>query len=91
MTQANVIIYLTTYCPYCEMAKKLLDRKGVTYTTIDVTGNDALRLELVDKTGGRRTVPQIFINDVSIGGYDDLAALDKAGKLDELLNPSSRP
>lgn len=73
------------------MAKKLLDRKGVTYTAIDVTGNDPLRLELVDKTGGRRTVPQIFINDVSIGGYDDLAALDKAGKLDELLNPSSRP
>ncbi|MDA5192355.1 glutaredoxin 3 [Govanella unica] len=81
----QVEIYTTTYCPYCVSAKALLQRKGVAYTEIDVTGNDALRLALLERAGGSRTVPQIFINDRHVGGSDDLHALDAAGKLDPLL------
>lgn len=82
---AVVEVYTTTYCPYCVRAKQLLDAKDVDYTTIDVTGDDAARIALVEKSGGRRTVPQIFINGTAVGGYDDLRALEEAGKLDEML------
>jgi glutaredoxin 3 len=82
---AKVEVYSTTYCPYCVRAKQLLDAKDVDYTEIDVTGDDAARVALVEKSGGRRTVPQIFINGQSIGGYDDLRALEESGKLDGLL------
>ncbi len=82
---AKVEVYSTTYCPYCVRAKQLLDAKDVDYTEIDVTGDDAARIDLVEKSGGRRTVPQIFINGTSIGGYDDLRALEESGKLDGLL------
>lgn len=81
----KVEVYSTTYCPYCVRAKQLLDAKDVDYTEIDVTGDDAARVALVEKSGGRRTVPQIFINGQSIGGYDDLKALEESGKLDGML------
>lgn len=82
---AQVEIYTTDYCPYCVRAKQLLDMKDVDYTEIDVTGDDAARVALVEKSGGRRTVPQIFINGRAIGGYDDMRALEESGKLDSLL------
>lgn len=82
---ANVEIYVTNYCPYCVKAKRLLDAKDVDYTVIDVTEDDAAREALVIKSGGRRTVPQIFINGQAIGGSDDLHALEDKGELDKLL------
>jgi glutaredoxin 3 len=81
---AEVIVYVTDYCPYCTRAKGLLKRKGAAFTEIDVTGDDDKRRWLVEKTG-QRTVPQIFIDGVSVGGSDDIHALDRAGKLDPLL------
>lgn len=86
---AKVDVYTTTYCPYCVRAKQLLDTKDVDYTEIDVTGDDAARINLVEKSGGRRTVPQIFINDQPIGGYDDMRALEETGQLDQLLAADS--
>jgi glutaredoxin 3 len=81
---ADITIYTTRVCPYCVAAKRLLKERGATYREIDVTGDDAKRAWLVETTG-RRTVPQIFFGDEAIGGYDDLAALDKAGRLREKL------
>lgn len=81
----KIEIYTTQICPYCVRAKDLLKRKGISFEEIFVDGDDALRLEMMQRAGGRRTVPQIFINDQHIGGCDDLYALDHAGKLDELL------
>ncbi len=82
----EIIIYSTTYCPYCTRAKDLLNRKGATdIQIIDVTDSGDLRAEMMEKSGGKRTVPQIFINREHIGGFDDLSALDKKGKLDDLL------
>jgi glutaredoxin 3 len=82
---AKIEIYSTTYCPYCVRAKALMDAKDLDYTEIDVTGDDDARMALVEKSGGRKTVPQIFINDLSVGGYDDLRALEESGKLDHML------
>ncbi len=82
---AKIEVYSTNYCPYCVRAKDLLKRKGAEFTEIDVTNDDDGRIALVERAGGRRTVPQIFIDDAHIGGFDDLAALDKAGKLDNLI------
>lgn len=82
---AKVEVYTTNYCPYCVRAKQLLDIKDVTYSEIDVTGDDAARMALVQKSGGRKTVPQIFINGVAVGGYDDLRLLEEQGKLDTML------
>ncbi len=82
---AKVEVYSTQTCPYCVRAKSLLDAKDVDFEEIDVTGDDEARMELVAKAGGRRTVPQIFINGQSIGGYDDLRALEETGKLDQML------
>jgi len=81
----KVEIYTTNWCPYCAMAKSLLDDKGVAYSEIDVTDDPARRNEMVARAGGRRTVPEIFIDGKIIGGFDDLHALDAAGKLDDLL------
>jgi glutaredoxin 3 len=82
----KVTIYTTPVCPYCVRAKALLKQKGVSdYTEIDVSQDDQLREEMTKKSGGRRTVPQIFIGDVHVGGSDDLYALDQEGKLDALL------
>ena len=81
---SKVEIYTTRFCPYCIMAKQLLGRKGIAYQETDVSGDDAARRMLRDRTG-RRTVPQIFINGQSVGGYDDIAELDRQGKLDPML------
>jgi glutaredoxin 3 len=80
----DVRIYTTTFCGYCVAAKRLLGARGVAYEEIDVTGDHAKRAWLVEATR-RRTVPQIFIHDQAIGGYEELAALDRQGKLKELL------
>jgi glutaredoxin 3 len=80
----GVRIYTTTFCGYCVAAKRLLGARGVAYEEIDVTGDYAKRAWLVEATR-RRTVPQIFIHDLAIGGYEELAALDRQGRLKELL------
>ena len=80
-----VEIYTTPICPYCHAAKRLLDKKGVSYNEIDVSRDPALRSAMMERAGGRRTVPQIFVGGVHVGGSDDLHALDHAGKLDPLL------
>jgi len=78
-------MYSTAVCPYCQMAERLLRGKGVTeIEKIRIDSDPALRDEMMQKTG-RRTVPQIYIGDTHVGGYDDLAALDRAGGLDPLL------
>lgn len=82
---SKVEIYTTNWCPYCAMAKSLLNEKGVAYEEIDVTDDPARRNEMTERAGGRRTVPEIFIDGKIIGGFDDLHALDAAGKLDGLL------
>lgn len=82
---AEVIIYRTTYCPYCDQAKRLFKDLGVEFTEIDVTEDHDMRLKLVEMTGGRRTVPQVFIDGLSVGGYTDVVALQKEGKLERLL------
>ncbi len=81
---AKVRMYTTTICPYCIRAKMLLKGKGVAYEEINVSGDHEMRAWLV-KTTGRRTVPQIFIDDEAIGGFDELRALDRAGELDKKL------
>ncbi len=81
---AKIEIYTTPYCPYCHAAKALLSGKGQKFTEITVE-NPALRAKMTARANGRRTVPQIFIGDTHIGGYDDLAALDMRGGLDPLL------
>ena len=78
-------MYTTAVCPYCQMAERLLRAKGVEIEKVRVDLEPARRAEMMQKTG-RRTVPQIYIGDTHVGGYDDLAALDRAGKLDPLLN-----
>lgn len=82
---AKVELYTTSYCPFCTRAKALLNRKGVEFDEIDVTDDDDLRETMVKRAGGRRTVPEIFINDRIVGGYDELRALDLEGDLDALL------
>lgn len=81
---AKVVVYSSAQCPYCVMAKQLLDRKGVKFTEIRVDSDPGKREEMMKKSR-QRTVPQIFINDEPIGGYTDLAALERAKKLDTLL------
>jgi glutaredoxin 3 len=81
----KVVIYTTRFCPYCVRAKQLLTRKGAAFEEIDVSGDWAARDALVEKAGGRMTVPQIWIGDTHVGGSDELAALERASKLDALL------
>lgn len=83
-TPARVVVYTTSYCPYCTRAKLLLRSRGVAFDEVDVTGDDERRAWLVQQTG-RKTVPQIFIDGRPIGGSDDLAALDRRGELQKLL------
>jgi glutaredoxin 3 len=80
-----VEIYTTPTCPYCVAAKRLLTKKGIPFTDIDVSRDPALRAAMTQRANGRRTVPQIFIDGKSIGGSDDLHALDYDGKLDPML------
>jgi glutaredoxin 3 len=81
----KITIYTTPICPYCVRAKSLLKKKGAEYEEIDVFMDARARTEMEEKTGGARTVPQIFIGDTHVGGSDDLYALDHTGKLDPLL------
>ncbi len=80
----KVTIYTTPVCPYCAAAKTLLSNRQVNFTEIDVSTRPDLREEMIRRSG-RRTVPQIFIGETHVGGYDDLAALDGAGRLNALL------
>lgn len=82
---AKVLMYTTAVCPYCQMAERLLRAKGVEVEKVRVDLEPQRRMEMMEKTG-RRTVPQIYVGETHVGGYDDLAALDRAGKLDLLLN-----
>ena len=81
---SKVQIYTTNWCPYCHAAKSVLDEKGVAYDEIDAT-DPTVRMDMVQRAHGRRTVPQIFIGDHHVGGYDDIAALERRGQLDPLL------
>ncbi len=80
----NITLYTTPVCPYCTRAKDLLKRKGQSWTEVDVS-DPTEREKMIIKAKGRRTVPQIFIGDIHVGGFDDLAALDRQGELDKLL------
>jgi len=82
---AKVELYTTMFCPYCSRARSLLQKKGVSFDDIDVMMDDDKRAEMIERAGGRRTVPQVFIDGQHIGGSDELAALDRDGKLDPLL------
>jgi glutaredoxin 3 len=84
---AKVLMYLTASCPYCQSADRLLQEKGVTVEKVRVDLEPARRAEMMQKSG-RRTVPQIWIGELHVGGCDDLYALDRAGKLDPLLKAS---
>ncbi|MFZ6757213.1 glutaredoxin 3 [Undibacterium sp. Ji50W] len=84
----HVVMYSTAVCPYCNMAERLLKSKGIDdIEKIRVDLDPSIREAMMQKTG-RRTVPQIYIGDTHVGGFDDLSALDRAGKLDPLLNPA---
>jgi glutaredoxin 3 len=80
-----VTLYTSPLCGYCHAAKRLLATKGVSFTEIDVSADRDRRAEMVQRAQGGRTVPQIFIGDAHIGGFDDMNALDRAGKLDAIL------
>jgi len=80
----EILIYTTKICPYCVMAKRLLDKKGAAYTEINVDTQAGLREEMMRKTK-RRTVPQIYIGDLHVGGFDELYALEQQKRLDALL------
>lgn len=83
---AKVVAYTVDYCPFCKKAKAFFKEKGIDFEDIDITATeDIMRVKLGEMTGGKTTVPQIFINDVSIGGYTDLKTLSESGKLDEML------
>lgn len=82
---AQVVMYTTAVCPFCVRAKALLKKKGVAFEEVDLNEQPERRAEMLDKSEGRRTVPQIFINDQHVGGCDDLYALETEGRLDALL------
>jgi glutaredoxin 3 len=82
---SKVVLYTTMMCPFCYRAKQLLEDKGIPFTEIDVGMDPGQRDEMVARSGGRRTVPQIFVGGTHVGGSDDLYALERAGKLDALL------
>jgi len=84
MSAPAVVMYTTSWCPYCERARKLLARKNVDFSEVDIESAPEKRAEMQQKSG-RRTVPQIFIGDTHVGGSDDLLDLEDAGKLDALL------
>lgn len=84
-TAPKIIVYSKSYCPFCTMAKEMLKRKGVAFETIDLEKNPDRMTEMLAKSNGSKTVPQIFVGDKHIGGYSDMADLDKKGELDTLL------
>jgi glutaredoxin 3 len=81
----EVELYTTMWCPYCARARRLLDRKGVAFTDIDIEAEPERRAEMIRRAGGRSSVPQIFIDGEPIGGSDELVALDRTGRLDAML------
>ena len=83
---AKVEIYYWTTCPYCKRARALLDEKNVEYIGYDITGDDSAREKMIKRTGGPKSVPQIFIDDEHVGGCDDLYAMDGRGELDRKLS-----
>jgi len=90
MADARVVVYSTPFCGYCSAAKRLLTAKGTDFTEIDVMFEAARRDEMIERSGGRRTVPQVFIDGRHVGGFEDLSALDKTGELDRLLATPAR-
>lgn len=82
---AKVEVYSSMWCPFCYRAKKLLKDKGIDFQEIDVDGDPKVRADMRDRADGRHTVPQIFINNQGVGGSDELAALERSGKLDAML------
>ena len=82
----GIVMYSTGWCPYCVRARALLERKGLAFREIKIDEDPAERDAMLARSGGRRTVPQIFVGHHHVGGFDDLYALDKAGKLDELIS-----
>jgi len=82
----SVTIYTRQFCGFCVAAKRLLDQKGVSYEEIDASGNPGRRQEMIERSNGGRTFPQIFVGDTHVGGCDDLFALERSGKLDGLLS-----
>jgi glutaredoxin 3 len=86
----RVLMYTTAVCPYCVRAKALLQRKGVEFEELRIEGHRELIREMIERSG-RRTVPQIFIGDHHVGGFDDMAELDAYGKLDPLLGLGPQP
>lgn len=85
---AKIEIYTSPWCGYCARAKALLDRKGIAYEEIDVTTTPGAREQMITSAEGRRTVPQIFVNGRHLGDSDEIAALERAGQLDAMLNPA---
>lgn len=86
-TMSEVVMYSTGFCGYCQRARNLLERKGIALREIKIDEDMQERATMLSKSGGRRTVPQIFIGERHVGGFDDLAALDRSGELDKLLRP----
>ncbi|MCW8933201.1 MAG: glutaredoxin 3 [Gammaproteobacteria bacterium] len=84
MSQAEITVYYAPFCPYCSWAKQLLKKKNVEFTMINVNDAQEIRQEM-EQRAGQTSVPQIFIGDTHIGGYDDMAALDDKGELDPLI------
>jgi len=82
---AKIEIYTKFLCPFCTRARKLLETKGVAFEEIDISAGGPRRSEMLDRSGGRQTVPQIFIDGAHVGGCDDLLALDRVGRLDPML------
>jgi glutaredoxin 3 len=85
----DIVMYSTAWCGYCQRARNLLERKGVAVREVKIDEEPGERELMLQKSGGRRTVPQIFIGERHVGGYDELAALDRSGELDKLLAPAS--
>jgi glutaredoxin 3 len=85
MVMVKIEIYTQVFCPYCDRARALLERKGVEFEEFDAPRGSQARKDATERSGGRTTVPQIFVDGQSIGGSDELSALDRAGKLDALL------
>ena len=81
----KVIIYTTRICPFCLLAKRLFLEKDVVYQEVDILMDPEARADMIEKSGGRTTVPQIFVDDFHVGGSDDLYALEEEGRLDDLL------
>ncbi|MBD2353810.1 glutaredoxin 3 [Tolypothrix sp. FACHB-123] len=86
---AKVEIYTWRTCPFCIRAKNLLNKKGVEFTEYSIDGDEEARDKMAERANGRRSLPQIFINDYHVGGCDDIHALERQGKLDELLTSAN--